>query len=136
MALGAIGKLTVMFGANFKGFDRALKKAQRRIDKFGSRLKSFGSEMTRNITMPVLGLGAVAVKLASDFEETNSKFNTVFSSMQVQANNTAKTFQKSFGLSERASKQLLGDTGDLLVGFGFTEKAALDLSKQLSYTSG
>ena len=49
-----------------------------------------------------------------------------------KAEDTAKTFRQSFGLSRKAAKQLLGDTGDLLVGFGFTEDAALDLSKKVN----
>tara|TARA_Y100001937_G_scaffold38781_2_gene55183 strand:+ start:809 stop:2659 length:1851 start_codon:yes stop_codon:yes gene_type:complete len=128
----SVGFLTIMFGANLKGFDRAMKKAQRSIGKFGASMQRSGETLTRNITLPVIGLGAAAIKMASDFEETNSKFKTVFSSIQKDAEITAKTFQQSFGLSSQAAKQMLGDTGDLLVGFGFTEKEALNLSKQVN----
>jgi len=132
MALGLVGKLTVMFGADFQGFDRAMKKAQKSVSRFGAKMERTGQTLTRNITIPVLGLGAAAIKMASDFEETDSKFKTVFSSIQKQAENTAHTFKNSFGLSSKAAKQMLGDTGDLLVGFGFTEKEALNLSKQVN----
>ena len=88
--------------------------------------------MSRNITLPVIGLGAAAVKLASDFEETQSKFNTVFKDIREQANTTAKNLSDNFGLSSRASLQLLSDTGDLLTGFGFTQQEALLLSKQVN----
>lgn len=121
-----------MFGANLKGFDRAMRKAQRSIGKFGASMQRTGETLTRSITIPVIGLGAAAIKLASDFEETDSKFKTVFSSIQFEAEQTARIFEKSFGLSSKAAKQMLGDTGDLLVGFGFTEKEALDLSKQVN----
>ena len=70
--------------------------------------------------------------MASDFEETDAKFKTVFSSIQREAEATAKVFKSSFGLSSKAAKQMLGDTGDLLVGFGFTEREALNLSKQVN----
>ncbi len=128
----SVGYLTIMFGANLKGFDRAMKKAQRSIGKFGASMQRTGETLTRSITIPVIGLGAAAVKLASDFEETDSKFKTVFSSIQREAEATAKAFKSSFGLSSKAAKQMLGDTGDLLVGFGFTEKEALELSKQVN----
>ena len=121
-----------MFGANLKGFNRAMKKANRTIGNFGAKMKRTGETLTRNITLPVLGLGAAAVKMASDFEETDAKFKTVFSSIQFQAEETARTFEKSFGLSSLAAKKMLGDTGDLLVGFGFTEQEALNLSKQVN----
>jgi len=132
MANKSIGLLTIAFGADLRGFDRAMKKAQRNINKFGTSLQRTGETLTRNITLPVIGLGAAAIKMASDFEETDAKFRTVFSSIEQQALATAKTFEKSFGLSSKAAKQMLGDTGDLLVGFGFTEQEALNLSKQVN----
>ena len=73
----SVGYLTIMFGANLKGFDRAMKKANRSIGKFGASMKRTGETLTRNITLPVLGLGAAAIKMASDFEETDAKFKTV-----------------------------------------------------------
>ena len=132
MANKSVGFLTVAFGADLRGFDRAMKKANRSIRKFGSNMKRIGGNMTRNITLPVIGLGAASIKAASDLEETRSKFNTVFSSIQNDAQNTAKAFEKSFGLSSQAALGMLSDTGDLLVGFGFTEKEALNLSNQVN----
>jgi len=132
MANKSIGLLNIVFGADLRGFERAMKKAQRSISKFGKRMERVGGNLTRNVTLPIIGLGAAAVKMASDFAETDAKFKTVFSSIQKEAEETADTFKKSFGLSEKAAKQLLGDTGDLLVGFGFTEKSALELSKQVN----
>ena len=132
MASKAIGFLNFKFGADLKGFDRAMKKAQKNLKKFGKNIQRTGENLTTGLTLPILGLGAASLKLASDFEETNAKFKTVFSSIQAEAEQTAKVFADSFGLSDLAAKQLLADTGDLLVGFGFTEKSALDLSKQVN----
>ena len=132
MAKKSIGLLNIVFGADLRGFDRAMKKAQKSIAKFSTKMRNVGKKLTTNVTLPIIGLGVAAVKMAADFEETDSKFKTVFSSIQKQAEDTAKTFKKAFGLSEKAAKQLLGDTGDLLVGFGFTEQAALDLSQKVN----
>ena len=128
----SIGLLNIVFGADLRGFDRAMKKAQKSIAKFSTKMRNVGKKLTTNVTLPIIGLGVAAVKMAADFEETDSKFKTVFSSIQKQAEKTADVFKKSFGLSEKAAKQLLGDTGDLLVGFGFTEQAALDLSQKVN----
>ena len=74
MALGLVGKLTVMFGADFQGFDKAMKKAQKSVSRFGAKMERTGQTLTRNVTLPLAGLGIAAVKMASDFEETDSKF--------------------------------------------------------------
>ena len=132
MSSKAIGFLNFKFGADLKGFDRAMKKAQKNLKKFGKNIQRTGENLTTGLTLPILGLGAASLKLASDFEETDAKFKTVFSSIQAEAEQTAQVFADSFGLSDLAAKQLLSNTGDLLVGFGFTEKSALDLSKQVN----
>lgn len=72
------------------------------------------------------------VNLASDAEETGNKFRVTFRDIQTQANAVAKNLADNYGLSSRASQQLLADTGDLLSGFGFTQKEALRLSEQVN----
>jgi hypothetical protein len=108
-------------------------------------LKGITSELSNFTKFAIGGLaiagGAVAVglgvasfkliKLGSDAEETANKFNSVFSSMQTTANETARTLANAYGLSRKESNKLLGDTGDLLTGFGFTQASALDLSNQV-----
>ena len=44
----SVGYLTIMFGANLKGFDRSMRKAQRSIGKFGASLQRTGETLTRN----------------------------------------------------------------------------------------
>ena len=124
--------LSVKLSLNDKQFQSALRKSTRSIQRFGKKMQGFGDTMTRNITLPVVGLGAAAVKLASDFEETQSKFNTVFKDISDNAQAASKELSDSFGLSSRASMQLLSDTGDLLTGFGFTQEEALKLSKEVN----
>lgn len=113
-------------------FSKSLAGINKNLLVTGRRIQSIGKTMSLAVTLPIVALGATAVKLASDFEETESKFNTVFSSIREQATNTAKNLKDNFGLSSRAALQLLGDTGDLLVGFGFTESAALEMSRQVN----
>lgn len=113
-------------------FSRSLAGIDKNLLATGKRIQSIGIAMSLAVTLPIVALGATAIKLASDFEETESKFNTVFSSIQQQATETAKNLKDNFGLSSRAALQLLGDTGDLLVGFGFTESAALEMSQQVN----
>ncbi len=124
--------LSIKLSLNDKQFQSALRKSTKSMQRFGNKMQNFGDMMTRNVTLPVIGLGAAAVKLASDFEETQSKFNTVFRDIREQANLTAKNLADDFGLSSRASMQLLSDTGDLLTGFGFTQQEALLLSNQVN----
>ena len=127
--------LSFFLKLNDKDFQSGLKKSTRSLQMFGSNMQRLGDDLTRNVSLPILAIGAGAVKMASDLEETDSKFRTVFSSLEEQAVNTAKAFQKEFGLAEETTKNLLGATGDLLVGFGFSEQAALELSQKVNSLS-
>ena len=77
MANKAIGYLTFNFGANMQGFDRAMKKAQTKVKRFGKTMKNIGSSLTTNITMPILGIGAAGVKMAADFGSSMTKIRTL-----------------------------------------------------------
>ena len=124
--------LSFFLKLNDKQFQSGLRKNIQRLDKFGKKMKRTGQSLSQNLTLPLAALGVTSIKLASDFQETQSKFNTVFRDIQAQASKTAKTLQRDFGLSSKASKQLLGDTGDLLTGFGFTQEEALKLSSDVN----
>lgn len=77
MANKAVGFLTFNFGANMGGFNKAMKKAQRSVGKFGKSMKAMGKSMTTNLTMPLLAVGAAGVKLAVDFGSSMTKIRTL-----------------------------------------------------------
>ena len=122
--------INIFLGLNSKEFDDGMKKMQGKLRDFGRTYTRLGANLSRSLTLPIAGAGLAALKMASDFEETDQKFNTVFASLGDHANDLAKEFQRSFGLSSKEAKTLLSSTGDLLVGFGFTEKAAFELAIQ------
>ena len=127
---------------NIDSIKRATKKGgielenfKKKLNSVGRGMRNFGAKATLGITLPIAFAARSMVKAAADAEETKSKFNTVFDSISADANKTANDLVKSFDLSRIESKKLLADTGDLLVGFGFTKKAALDMSTQVQKLS-
>ncbi len=125
-------RLLVRLLGDATSLNSSLNKSSKNLKAFGERASKIGADLSLKFTLPLTLAGGAAIKMASDFEETDAKFNTVFSSMQEKANATAKTFKESFGLSSLAAKDLLSNTGDLLVGFGFAESEALKLSTQVN----
>lgn len=77
----------------------------------------------------VSGFLSKAVKMFSDLEEETNKFNVVFQGMGKETSRVLSELRKDFGLSELAAKQMLAGTGDILTGFGFDRKTALELSE-------
>lgn len=143
MALGSekIGEMYIELLTKMNRMEADMKKATRVAKIEGKKTGTgFGEAFKRAFA----GLGiAIALKKIFDFTiilknaardgiEIRSKFDTVFSSMVEGANKVADAFSKEFKLAGATTRDLLGATGDLLVGFGFTEQAALDMSEQVN----
>lgn len=96
------------------------------------KIKDAGKAMSLALTAPILLVGASMLQAASDAEETGSKFDTIFKDMRDDANKTADTFARDFGLAGSSARALLGDTADLLTGLNFTQESALDLSAEVN----
>jgi TP901 family phage tail tape measure protein len=72
-----VGILRVLLSANTAEFEAEMKKASTVASKFandtksiGQQLQNTGSVLTKAITLPLVGLGAGAAKLAIDFESS------------------------------------------------------------------
>ena len=115
-----------------RSFNKDIEDTKKRLDKLSTKLTHVGKAMTLFLFLPAVGLGTMFVKSASDAEETIAKFGTVFDRLTKQSNETALNLARDFGLSSVKAKELLGNTGDLLTGFGFSQKSALNLSKQVN----
>jgi hypothetical protein len=127
----ALANVNLKFGLNLKDFDSKLSQVNKSLDKAGKKMVSIGKGLSLGLTLPIIAMGVASVKAASDAEETFSKFDTVFRDVKASAEEAFKTLRNEYGLSSTASKQLLGDTGDLLTGFGFSQESALGLSTEV-----
>jgi len=116
----------------------AVRKGGVELDKFkaklggvGRKMRNFGAAATVGITLPVLFAVKSMIKSAANAEEARSKFNTIFSSISGEANSMAENLADSFNFSKIGAREALSFTGDILTGFGFAQKAALDMSNQV-----
>ena len=115
-------------GRSMNGLAEKTKKASRNFKQFGKEARLAGAKMTAVATLPIALLGRGMIRSARDAEEARSKFNTVFKDISDSSNSMADSIAKSYGLANTESRVLLGNTGDLLTGFGFSQESALDLS--------
>lgn len=76
------------------------------LSKLGSKLTSIGSSLTKNVTVPILGIATAGVKLNTDLEKTETSFETFLGSSE-EAQKVVAQIRKD------ASKSLF-DTSSLL----------------------
>lgn len=72
MARSAV--LNIIFGAETGQLDRALGGVQKRLRRTAGEFQRLGDSMSRSVSLPIIGLGAAAVKSASDLETLETSF--------------------------------------------------------------
>lgn len=130
----AVDSVNVIIKAEDKAssvFNRVNKNAQSKFAGIGRAAKTAGIAIAAIGAIAAVGIGK-AISKASDFEETLSKFNVVFSEVSDRSAVVAKDLQENFGLSGLAAKSLLSNTGDLLTGFGVAGDKALQMSEDVN----
>lgn len=127
---GTLAEAFVDIKANTKGYEKGVSGIKASLGKLGALV---GAAFA---TKKIMEFGWSALQVASDFEEIGSKFNVIFRGMTAEANAMADQFADDFDLASGTARKLLGNTADLLTGFGFTKKEALDLSKRVNVLAG
>jgi hypothetical protein len=114
-------------------YDSRMNAAQARLSGLGRLAIRVGATIGAVLGGRAIVRGlAQFTKEAADATETVNKFDQVFSGVAGTANTVAESFARDFGLAGVSARKLLADTGDILVGFGFAEDKALDLTRQIN----
>lgn len=64
----SVGNLYIRIGAETKQLNADLRAADKQIRAFGKQMKDAGASLTQNVTLPILAIGAGAVKAFGDIE--------------------------------------------------------------------
>lgn len=116
-------------GKGFKHIDEEGKKVKKGFVSMLGSIKDVATAFAGlAITAGAINYGAGAIQAAIDAEKIENKFRVVFGSVEKRSQKMAADLAKNYGLAKSEAKELLAGTGDLLTGFGFTDKEALKLS--------
>lgn len=124
--------------AQYKKQQDVLSKLSSTTTKFSVRvtnlIKSFVSAQAivylvqKSFYLLTDGIRA-ASEAAAEAEETANLFNTTFSNIATTANGVANAMSSALGISTAAAQQALGTFGDLAMGYGQTQSAALEFAE-------
>lgn len=126
-----IRDISVAFGFDV---DRA---SQTQAENSIKGLKSMATKLLGKIAVvfSVTKLASFAkdcVEAASNVEEMENKFNTVFGNMADEVDKWAEEFANSVGRNKNTIKSYLADQQNLLVGFGMTREEGAKLSEEMT----
>ena len=135
VGFGSAGSIFVNIGAKLDGLTTGLRDAGTKIDKFAAKAGQFGTKLTMAVTAPLVGIGAISVKLASDMEETVNKMEMTFAENADAIKAWSKTSLKSMGLAQQSALDTAALFGDIGKGIGFGNAEATEMSKTLTQLS-
>lgn len=126
-----------VWSREFKKLSKEIKKSEINIRKASKGMtETFwwlkGTILRTFWITAIIGFWRTITNLASDLEETTSKFNVIFWGLEDEAKKTFDTIAESAGRSRLDVKKWGAELGDVLKPLWFTTKEALNLSWELT----
>lgn len=139
---GVASENTINLANKMKKLEKAMKEASRTPlnERMANLVKSFVSAQVvvwgiRKVFTSVINLIKESAKAASEAEETFNLFITTFENVSSSAVKTANTLASSFGMASSTAQKALGTFGDLVIGYGATDKEALQFGESAAKTA-
>lgn len=112
------------------------ESAGKKIQDAGKKMSDIGGKLTTRVTLPIVGAGAAAVSLASDFNENLNKVDVAFGDSGDIIKEWSKTTLDSFGIARGTALELASGFGDMATSMGLTNSEAASMSKELVGRAG
>jgi len=126
-----LAQLRVLLQLDADEYAADIKRVQRETARWGKKMERMGKALTVGVTTPLVAMGTVSVKAASDLNEAMNKVEVVFGSAAGEVEDFGKTAAQSVGLSQRAALEAAGTFGNLFTTIGMGKKPAADMSVSL-----
>lgn len=110
----------------------SMSKMSETTGNIGSKLSSVGSTMTTRVTAPIAAGFGIAIKQASDLNETIGKTDVIFKDNATQVKSWADNAIKSMGLSKQTALDITSTYGDMGEGMGLASDEAAKMGETLT----
>lgn len=84
--MASFADIKIRFSADLKKFSSDMQNVRRSLDRTGKDLQKVGANLTLGLSLPLLGIGGLAVDAAADLETLKTSLNTVFQGNEEAAN--------------------------------------------------
>ena len=81
----AIGKLLLKLGIDTTNLDKELGKVEKSMTRFGQNMSNLGLTLTQSLTLPIIGVGAAALKSFADMEKLQNGLVAIMGSSEGAA---------------------------------------------------
>lgn len=124
----SVSRVTRVFGLFGSAITNAMHRAHVALVTTRFEVAAMGAVISGMLSRIVTS----GIKAAAAAEDIRNQFDVSFAKVHERASEIAKTMQKDLRLGEVTIKKYLSGAQDLLVGFGYTQEGALELSEQIT----
>jgi TP901 family phage tail tape measure protein len=104
--MATVGVVKAIITADTTQLKKGMTDAQRSMDRMGKQMSKVGKSMTMKVTMPLVGLGVAAAKMASDFEFSMTQIETLVGRSAKEVETLKGAVLGLSGETGRAPKEL------------------------------
>lgn len=104
--MATVGVVKAVISADTTQLKKSLTDAERSIDQMGKKMTKVGRSLTMKVTAPLVGLGAAAGKMASDFEFSMTQIETLVGRSAKEVETLKGSVLGLSGTTGRAPKEL------------------------------
>lgn len=130
MSAESVGQIGLDLVVNKNNFEKQMGGVQKLAAKAGKALAAAFA------VKKLISFGNACIELGSDLQEVQNVVDVTFPAMSKRVDEFAQKAATSFGLSETMAKKFTGTFGAMAKAFGFSEKAAYDMSTTLTGLAG
>lgn len=134
--MDTVATLGVVVDAETKNAIGNLTKFQTQLQNMSKGLQDMGTKMSMFVTVPLLGAGLGAFKMASDVNESLNKVNVAFGDSADAVVNWSEEMLTSHGIAKGTALDMSALFGDMATGMGIMPDKASDMSMSLSELAG
>lgn len=126
------------FGAVGMSMERTantLNQLSERTKKIGDSFSNAGRSLTTGITLPIIGLGAAALKTFGDFEMLTANFVTMFQGNEKAARDFLAQIENYANVTPYTTKSL-AKNAQTMMSFGMSSEKTMETLKRLGDIAG
>ncbi len=114
----------------------SMDKVGEKMKALGGKMSSIGKTLSAAVTLPIVGVGTAATKMAIDAVESENLFEVAMGEMAEKARKWSEETSEALGLNEYNVRKNVSVYNSMLTSMGLTVDEALNMSQgltQLSY---
>ena len=129
-----IAELNIRLGVRYRDFDRSMKQVESRLRQTAQAINGVADSMLQSFTAPLVGIGALAIKAAGDFEALKLAMNTTMKDAGYSTAETTKELEalRKVALAPGIDLQQAVKGSIALQSVGFSAERARKTLEQLA----